>query len=790
MFPMLKLDRKLLRDLYQLRGQAIAIGLVIAAGVAVFVMSMCSYRSLESSKNQFYEQFLFADVFSSSGRSPNALRARLQEIPGVAAVETRLVYDVLLDVPGMTEPATARLISIPDTGQSRLNQVYIARGRMIDPLRTGEVVVSEVFADAHGFVPGDQVRAIINGRSQALSIVGIALSPEYVIQVQPGSIMPDDKRFGIIWISENDLEAAFDMAGAFNSVAIRLAYGNQVDETITALDRLLKPFGSVGAYTRDEQLSHQFLSDELAQLRGMAVMAPVIFLGVAAFLLNIAISRIIGQQREQIATLKAFGYSNFEIGAHYLNLVLVISVTGTLIGMLLGFWMGANMMGMYAEFYKFPSLDFRPDWMAVALSFVMTSTVSLLGTLFSVRSAVRLPPAEAMRPEPPPSYRPSWIERLLPQRSLTPEIRMVLRNITRKPFKALLSVTGISMAVAVMILGNFSLDAMDYMMDFQFRLAQRQDLSVSFVEPATESVIHEVQQLHGVLESETIRSIATRIRYQNRSRRIGIMGLQPDAQLYRLLDANENVIRVPEFGIMLNSKLAKLLGATIGDLVVVEVLEDKRPTLMLEVSGIVEEYTGVNAYMNKGQLHKALLESNVATGAFLKVDPNRIESVFSELEQRPGVGSVTIKDAAMKTFQKTVAENLMVMRSFIVLFAGVIAVGVVYNTARITLSERSRDFATMRVMGFSYGEVSIVLLGEIILFTIAAIPVGWLIGYGLAGALTSSLDTENYRIPLVINRGTFVMAALVVVSATILSAGIVQRRVGELDLIGVLKTRE
>ncbi|MCM2374977.1 ABC transporter permease [Aporhodopirellula aestuarii] len=787
---MLKLDRKLLRDLVHLRGQAAAIGLVIAAGVATFVMSMCAYKSLEAARARFYSEYLFADVFSSTGRSPNAIIPRLKEITGVAAVDTRLVYDVLLDVPGMSEPATARLISIPDSGQSRLNQVYIARGRMLDPLRTGEVVVSEVFADAHGFVPGDHVRAIINGKIQELSIVGIALSPEYVIQVQPGSILPDDKRFGIFWVSENDLEAAFDMAGAFNSASLRLAYGNQVEETVEVLDRLLKPFGSVGAYTRDEQISHQYLSDELTQLRGMAVLAPAIFLGVAAFLLNIAISRIITQQREQIAALKAFGYSNFEIGAHYFNLVLVITMIGTVVGILVGFVLGDSMVGAYAAFYKFPSLDFTPDWFAVAIAFLMTTVASVVGTFFAVRSAVLLPPAEAMRPEPPPSYQPSLIERLLPRKTLSPEVRMVVRNITRRPVKASFSVLGISMAVAVMILGNFSLDAMNYMMYFQFRLAQRQDLSVTFVEPATESVMYEVQNLDGVLASETIRSVPTRIRFQNRSRRVGVMGVEPDAKLFRLLDADENPVRVPDFGIMLNTKLAKLLGVRIGDLVIVEVLEDKRPTLTMKVAALVEEYSGINAYMNKNRLHEALLESKVASGAFLKVDPNRIDTVFAELERRPGVGSVSIKDAAMKSFEKTVAENLMVMRSFIIVFAGVIAIGVVYNTARISLSERSRDLATMRVVGFTNGEVSIVLLGEIAAFTIAAIPLGWLIGYVLAGAVTAGLDTDNYRIPLVIARGTFVLASLVVIAATVMSAWVVQRRVTELDLIGVLKTRE
>ena len=787
---MRKLDQKLVRDLSQMKGQVLAIMLVIAAGVATFVMSMCAYNSLAWSKETFYREFRFADVFSAVRRAPDAMADRIQEISGVATVETRLTYDVLLDVPEMSEPATARLISVPESGDNKLNRLYVSRGRMIEPERTGEVVVSEVFADAHGFVPGDSVKAILNGRSQQLKIVGIVLSPEYVIQIQPGSILPDDKRFGIFWINRRDLEAAFDMTGAFNSLTLKLAYGSNPDEVVDQLDRLLKPFGSVGAYLRQLQTSHQYLSDEITQLRGMAIMAPAIFLSVASFLLNMVITRIISQQREQIAALKAFGYTNWEVGLHYVNLVLIISLGGTVVGTLFGVWMASGMTELYHSYYRFPVLELRIDFMAVVLVFLITTAAAILGTWFAVRSAIRLPPAEAMRPEPPPSFRPTLIERVLPRHSLSPELRMVVRNVSRKPIKASLSVLGIGMAVAVMILGSFSLDAVNYMMDFQFRKAQRQDLTVTFVEPATASVVYEMDNLPGVQNSETMRSVATRIHFANRSKRVGIMGLESDPQLYRLLNTSEQPVSVPEFGIMLNTRLAEVLGVVPGDQLTVEVLEDKRPTLNLEVTKIVEEFSGVNAYMNKHQLHKLLKESSVASGAFLKVDSNRVEEVFHELELRPGVASVAIKDSVIDSFQDTMEKSVLVMRSFIAGFAAVIAIGVVYNSARISLSERSRDLATMRVMGFSKREVSTVLLAEIALFTLLAIPVGWLFGFGLAALMVSGLDTDNYRIPLVINPSTLGIAALVVVIATIISAWIVQRRINQLDLIGVLKTRE
>lgn len=787
---MRNLDRKLVRDLMRMKGQVIAIVMVIAAGVATFVMSMCAFASLSEGKESFYRDFRFADVFAFARRCPNSLIPRIKEIPGVSAVETRLVYNVLLDVPGMAEPATARLISVPDSGETQLNKVYISRGRMLEPGNVGEVVVSEMFAETHGFNPGDTVGAIINGRLQDLKMVGNVLTPEYVIQIQGGSMLPDKKRFGIFWINERELEAAFDMSGAFNSVSLKLGHGANLQEVMAQLDQLLEPYGSIGAFDRSQQLSHQYVTDELVQLKTMATIAPVIFLSVAAFLLNIVISRIISQQREQIAALKAFGYSNHEVGFHYLSLVLVISVTGTVVGTLFGFWMAVNLTEMYQEFYKFPLLAFRVNTTAVLWAFLLTTFAAVIGTWLAVGKAIHLPPAEAMRPEPPPNYRPTIVERFLPAGMLPAELRMIIRNIERKPFKSVVSILGIAVAVSVLILGTFSLDSLDYLIDFQFRKAQRQDLTVTFIEPATSSVMYELSNLDGILESETMRAVAARIRFQHRSRRVGIMGLKSEPQLFRLLNEDEQPIRVPQHGIMLNSKLADLLGAELGDLVTVEILEDKQPVAQVEITSIVNEFGGINAYMDKQSLHKLLKESEVASGAFLKVDPNYIEDVYHELESRPGVGSVAIKNATIQSFMETIAENMLTMRSFNILFAAVIAIGVVYNSARISLSEQSRDLATMRVIGFTRTEVSTVLLGEITLFTLFAIPLGWLIGYGMAALLILGLDTENYRIPLVVSRSTFAFASMVVVAATFFSALVVQRRISKLDLVSVLKTRE
>jgi putative ABC transport system permease protein len=322
------LDRKLVRDLWQMKGQAVAIGLVIASGVAVFVMSLCTLGTLRKTQEAYYERYRFADVFAHLKRAPNSLAERIAELPGVARVQTRVVVNVTLDVEGMAEPAVGRLVSVPDRQAPGLNGLYLRSGRYVEPGRDGEVLVSEGFATAHCLRPGDRVLAVINGRRQQLRIVGVALSPEYVYQIREGDVLPDDRRYGVFWMGDTELASAFDMRGAFNDVALTLGPGASEPEVLRRLDRLTEAYGGLGAFGRADQPSHKFVSNEINKLRGMAMVVPAIFLSVAAFLLNVVLSRLIGTQREQIAALKAFGYTRWEVALHYLKLVLLIVTAG------------------------------------------------------------------------------------------------------------------------------------------------------------------------------------------------------------------------------------------------------------------------------------------------------------------------------------------------------------------------------------------------------------------------------------------------------------------------------
>lgn len=784
------LDRKVLRDLWQMRGQALAIALVMACGVAAFVMSLSMLHALENTQERYYEDYQFPHIFVHLKRAPRTLLERLVTVPGVSQAQARIVEDVTLDMPALAEPAVGRLISLPEHGEARMNRLYLRRGRWLEPGRSEEVLANEAFAEAHGLHPGDSLVAIINGRRQQLRIVGVVLSPEYIYQIRPGDMLPDAKRFGVLWMNETDLAAAFDMEGAFNDLTLRLMPGAPEPEVIRRIDRLTADYGSLGAYGRADQTSNLFISNELRQLRSMALIVPIIFLAVAAFLMNIVITRLIGTQREQIATLKAFGYSRVEIGWHYLKMVLVLVVLGSVLGTAVGTWMGAGMTALYTRFFHFPVLRYRLDPPVIGLGFLACAASAVGGALGAVRRAVRQPPAEAMRPEPPQSFRPTVIERLGFERFFSPALRMVLRQMERRPLRALLSALVIALATAILVVGDFIGGSVQYALDTYFHLAQRQDVTVLFGEPSEGRVVYDLGHLPGVRSCESFRNVPARLHFGPRSRRLVIQGVERQGELNRLIDFHQQPLVVPAQGLVLSRKLAELLDAHVGDALTVEVLEGLRPVREVLVVGVMEDFFGTNAYMERTALNRLMREGPLVSGAYLAVDSARLTELYDKLKHCPGVAVVVVKEAALKSFEDTIAENLLIIKSFMVVFACIIAFGVVYNSVRITLAERARELATLRVIGFTRAEVSRILLGELAVLTVLAIPGGLWLGHALAELDTLVNDTELFRLPLWIEPSTYGFAVVVTLSAALVSGLIVRRQIDRLDLVSVLKTKE
>ena len=784
------LDRKLLRDLRRLWSQALTIALVVASGLAGFITSLSAVDSLDRARERFYGQARFAELFASVKRAPLALAEELRRIEGVAEAQTTLEQMVRIEKPGLADPIVGQLIGLE--ARPRLNLVSLAGGRWPDAAARHdgrlEVLVSEGFAQAHGLRPGARLNALINGRQRELEMVGTALSPEFVFAGLWG--MPDARGFGVFWLARAPLAAAYDMEGAFNRVALRLAPGASAAAVAAAAERLLAPYGGREVVGREQQGSHAMLDNEIKEQRVLGSLLPAIFLGVAAFLLNVVVSRLVATQREQIATLKALGYANRHVALHYLALVGLIVALGLLLGSLAGRLLGRMLTGLYAELFHFPSFEHRvaPELLLIGCGVSLATAV--LGTTGAIYATVRLAPAEAMRPPAPGHYRPTLLERL-GLRGLAPALRMVLRQLERRPLRSALSVAGVAAAVAIVVLGHFFRDAIEVVVDTQMRWALRGDISLWSAEPLDEPRARlALQRLPGVLQVESLRMVPVTLQNGARRERALLRGYAPRPELYRVLDVDQRSLLLEGRGLVLTDRLADKLGLRLGDPVRLEVLEGRERRLILPLAGTVREMMGLNAYLERPALNRLLGDGDLAGGFVLAVERGREAEVLAASKRLPGVAGAWSKATMLRNMEEISARNVRIMSGLLTLFASVIAVGVVYNNARIALAERAWELASLRVLGFTRAEVSGLLLGELALVIALALPLGMALGYGLVQLIVELLKSDQFFFPVVIRARSYAWAALTVLVAGAASALVVRRRIDRLDMVAALKTRD
>ncbi|MBM3878939.1 MAG: FtsX-like permease family protein [Verrucomicrobia bacterium] len=784
------LDRKLWRDLRRLKGQAIAVALVMACGLAMMIMARSWIFSLETTRQEYYQSYRFAQVFAHFKRAPLEVAARAAAIAGVATVQPALRVRVTLDIPGLDEPASGEVHSLPDEGPPQLNRLYLRTGRWLPAGGRGEVLVSEAFAEANRLEPGDRIAMLLNGRRQELRCAGIVLSPEYIFESRPGTALPDNRSYGIFWMPETELAAAFDLEGAINYLALTLAPAASERPVIAALDRLLDPYGGLGAYGRADHPSHIRVTDEIRTLGVLAVGFPLVFLTVAAFMTNAVLTRLLTLQREQIAILKAFGFTNRQIGLHYLKFALVLVAGGTVLGWLGGLYLGHLIVRLYEVFFRFPELSFRLDRSALGLALAINTAAAIAGVYGAVRRAARLPPAEAMRPEPPAQYRVSLVERSGIGHWLSHTFRIAARNLERKPIQACFTIAGLALATGIMIVPNAIRDGIRDVMDFQWDVVERQDVDIGLVEPAGNQLRHLLAQLPGVVAVEPFRYAPARLHFGPRHRQVAIQGLPKDSEHSRVVDAAYRRIDLPTEGLVVSAKLAEVLGVQVGQELRVEVLDGKRPRRSVPLVGLAKDFAGVAAYMDLEALNRLLEEGDVISGASFTLDAAQRAQFMRALKGMPRVSWVAVKESLRANFRQTTAASINLIQSIYMTFAIVVAFGVVYNNARISLAERARELATLRVVGFSQREVSAVLLTELVLLAVSAVPLGLLLGTGFARAILGAINTETVRLPTVLTLNNYAFAVLVVTVASTVSALFVLRKLNQFNLVSVLKAPE
>ena len=784
------LARKRRRDLWRLRSQVIAIALVSAVGVANLVMSQATLESLQASRERYYREQAFADVFAELKRAPERVASRLAEIPGVVVVDTRIVASGRIELEGFDEPIQLQALSLSTFQSPRLNRLRLREGHQPELGDRQELVLSDAFAEAHGLHTGDAVTVVMHGRRQDFRVAGIGATPEFVAQMPPQAVFPDAKRFAIAWMPRKTLEAAVDLDGAFNSVVLALSPDTARQPVLDAVDRVLARYGGIGAIAREDQRSHRYLSEEFRQLRTMARLFPTVFLSVAAFVLYVVLGRLVAGQREQIGTLKAFGYRPSEILRHYTGFALLIGNIGAVLGIGLGIQLGRQIAGLYREFYRLPYLDFSVPAGVLWLAFAVSVGSALVGAMVPVLRATGLPPAEAMRADIP--WRQRWLrlDRFAPMQRLSQAHRLIAHNLLQRPLRTALTWIGLALGTAIVMMGRFQNDAIDNMVNTQFQRSQRHDLSVAFVEPASPRALAELAALPGVLRAEPLRSVPVWVRYRAASHRTAIVGVAPGAQLRRPLDSRERPIAPPPGGLLLTDYLADMLGARPGDLIELETLSGRRRVLRKPLAGVVSEPFGVQAYLPLETLDRELGDGARLDGAVLALDHAALGSLFGSLQRRPVVAAIDQRLVAIRNFYESMAETILTFTLITTAFGVVITVGVVYSSARVALSECSRDLASLRVLGFTIAEVGYLLLGELALLTVLAVPLGFALGHALVALMVLGFNSDLFRIPQYVSPATYGIAGLCSLLTALVTSAVIARRVQGLDLIAVLKARD
>ncbi|HKJ63374.1 MAG TPA: FtsX-like permease family protein, partial [Hyphomicrobiales bacterium] len=460
------------------------------------------------------------------------------------------------------------------------------------------------------------------------------------------------------------------------------------------------------------------------------------------------------------------------------------------LGCIMGVMSGRGLATVYQAYYKFPFLVFQVDPATFLTGVIVSICAASAGGVFVLRQVFSLTPAVAMRPPAPADF--SRAVRLggVLKRVLDQPTRMIMRRLIRQPGRAAAATLGIAagMGLSVAMLGSIS--SFDKTIEWNFGVIDRSDVTVTFNEPRGQNAVHRLERMNGVVEVEPFRSVSAILRNGFETYRGGISGLVADPRLYRAVNSNLAAIHIRKDGVILSEPLAEILKIGAGDILTIEVREGRRPTLHVPVVGIAETLLGSPAYMELRELNRLLKENNRVSGAYMRIDSARSDAIYRELKAMPLVAGVGIRNEVRDAFQKLLDEGAGRVRYIMALIAAIITFGIVYNTARIAFAEYERDLASLRVIGFTRGETAYVLLGELGVITLLALPIGCFFGNYLAQAISEGFSTDLYQIPAIVAPDSYGAAAAAVLIASAVSGWIVKRDVDRIDPVSALKTRE
>lgn len=784
------LTKKLFRDLWNLKIQTLTISIIVTGGLALLISSWSSYESLQNSRQNFYDRYIFADLFAEMKRAPQGIEKKLQNIPGISLVEGRIVIDGLASIQGQDEPAVMRLVSLPASGNSILNKLFLRQGRLpVESAEVSEVVLHEAFAKAHGILPGQFVQVLVEGKHQKLQVVGIGTSPEYIYAISSISVLPDDVHFGLMWVPYKTLSRLSERQDSINSISAVLESNANPQAVIKELDRKLAPYGTLGTYQRKDQLSHRFLEDEMKQQKGTAIVTPVIFLSVAAFLVHIIFSRLISLNRPQIATLKALGMSDKEVSMHFFTLVFCMILLGIIPGILFGVYVGKLFAHIYLEFYHFPNLNYTISARAVIAGVFAGLLPAMMGAWQSISRVFKLTPATAMRPPTPPAFQQNLLDKIIPS-GTSPLNKIILRNLFHRPDRLLMITMGMATSLGILITAMSWGGMVSEFMSTQFQRVQRENIEITFLHPVDLNSLQTLRHKKGVLAVEGYRSVPIRIHHLHLKKEIPLTGIPEKPLLRQSIDTNLRPVPLPEYGILLGRFFSERWKIRKGDTVDIEVLDGRQQKFSIVVSGISDEFFGLSATMKIGDLLALLDEAPGVNRVLLTADPAELTHLYVELKNIPEIGSIVFKNFMYRGFQSTMGNIISVATIILISFALAIGIGVIYNSIRVNFAERSWEMATLEVMGMKKNDVFTIIFLEVSLQVLCSLVPGCFIGHWMTVISFSDIHTETFAMPIIIRLETYAKGIMIVILTLLFCSLLMYRMIGRLNLVDALKARD
>jgi putative ABC transport system permease protein len=768
---------------------------IIAVGVACLVTLVTAYRNLDDAKQLYYAQCQMADFSIELKKVPVSELEQIAAWPEVASIRPRIQQYVSVDLEGVAEPLNGLVLSLPDRKQPVLNDIVLRQGGYFSDQRDNEVIINDTFARRHRLYPGQWIKLILNNQQQELFIVGTAISSEFVYLLGAGSLTPDPERFGVFYLKQSFAEDILDFKGSANQVLGRLSASATGDsrEVLRRAESRLSDYGVFSTTPLDDQMSNKFLTQEIQGLKSFAVVGPIMFLAAAALVMNVLLMRLAQQQRVVIGTLKALGYSDMQVFTHFLKFGLVVGAGGGLVGCALGWWMASGMTNIYSTFFEFPDLVNRFRWSIHLTGLGVSIGCAVLGCLRGSRAVLKLQPAEAMRPSPPRSGRKILIERIgWMWKMLGSGWRMVLRNLFRARLRTLAGIFGAAMGGGVLVNAFMTQESIVYFLDFQFEKITRSDYDLTFKDDRGREAIDEIAKLPGVDRVEPQLNVACTFANGSHRKKGSITGMLSNATLTIPRDLEGNPVRVPEHGLMMTRIMAEQLHVEVGDRLTFEPIKGDKTPRQATVTTISDSYLGTFVYADVRYLNRLIGEEYAISGVQVLGDGNldHRRAFYKELKQMPALQSMASRRDMVKILTETLIEHQQIIIDIMLLFSGIVFFGTILNSSLVSLAERQREIATLRVLGYGPWKIGGLLFRESIITTLLGTFLGMPLGYLITVVTAETYASDMFRLPIITTADIWLKTLAYAVVFALLTQLVIQRTIHKMDWLDALKVQE